>query len=94
MIDIGSKDLLSFAKAAGIYPGGAVHVSTLHRYRLRGVGGQKLEAVFVSGRWRTSTQAIERFVIAVNEARSSTRASSSSSTAFLAAETTLEKEGF
>lgn len=94
MIDIRLEELLPFSEAAGKYPGGAVHVSTLHRYRLRGVGGQKLEAVFVSGRWRTSTEAVERFVIAVNEARSSTRASSSSPNAFFAADTSLKKQGF
>jgi hypothetical protein len=95
MIDIGSEELLSFAQAAGRYPGGPVHVGTLHRYRLRGVSGQRLKSVFVSGRWRTSMRAIERFVIAVNQKRSSVNAAISSltaSTGFLAAETNLERE--
>lgn len=38
------------------------HTSTALRWVLRGVGGVKLEAVRVGGRWVTSEEALARFV--------------------------------
>ena len=36
MIDFRVEELLPLSRAAREWPGGGVHVSTLHRYRLRG----------------------------------------------------------
>ena len=66
MIDFRKEKLFAFSKTAAEFRGGGVHVSTLHRYRLRGVGGVRLEAVKLGGRWYTSLEAIDRFVTATN----------------------------
>ena len=60
MIDVSSEALLTFSEASKALPG-RPHVSTLHRWRLRGVRGIKLETCMVGGRRCTSHQAIERF---------------------------------
>ncbi|MEM9366388.1 MAG: DUF1580 domain-containing protein [Planctomycetota bacterium] len=36
--------------------------STMHRWRQRGVGGVKLEAIRLGSQWFTSRQAITRFI--------------------------------
>ncbi|TWU33429.1 hypothetical protein Q31b_57460 [Novipirellula aureliae] len=38
-----------------------VHPSTVHRWRLRGIDGTRLEAVKIGGRWYTSWPALESF---------------------------------
>ncbi|MBX3437201.1 MAG: DUF1580 domain-containing protein [Planctomycetaceae bacterium] len=38
------------------------NISTLHRWRLHGVRGHKLETVLVGGRRFTSDEALERFI--------------------------------
>jgi hypothetical protein len=94
-IDIQAKNLIAFSKAAGVYPGGGVHLSTLHRHRLRGLCGQKLEAVFVAGQWRTTIEAIEKFVLAVNDARSGASApSAAASNGQVTADADLVNDGF
>jgi hypothetical protein len=39
-----------------------IHPATLHRWRLHGVRGVKLDAVKLGGRWYTTEQAVQRFV--------------------------------
>lgn len=65
-----SEDLVSLAKAARLVPGGPVHLSTIHRWRLRGVNGIKLETVVV-GRRKTSVEALHRFILATTAAADS-----------------------
>ena len=59
-IEISSEDLLSFAEATRRLPG-RPNISTLHRWRLHGVRGIKLESVLIGGRRYTSIEALERF---------------------------------
>jgi len=59
-IDISNEALLPLRDAAASLPG-RPHISTLHRWRLRGVRGIKLETVLVGGRRFTSQEALERF---------------------------------
>lgn len=67
MIDLRSERLLPLSAAARMLPGG-VHVSTLHRWRLRGIRGIRLETLLVGGRRHTSVEAIDRFCQAVTAA--------------------------
>lgn len=60
-IDISCETLLSFSQAAKTLPGNP-HISTIHRWRLRGIRGQKLETILVGGRRFTSVEALERFI--------------------------------
>lgn len=60
-ICIESEDLLSLPQAAAEIKPRRKHVSTLHRWRLKGVRGIKLETVMVGGHRCTSAQAIDRF---------------------------------
>lgn len=57
-IDIQSESLLSLPKAAQLYD---VHLSTVHRWRLRGNLGVKLETVRIGGKRLTSHEALNRF---------------------------------
>ena len=59
-IELQEETLLTLAQAALRTPG-APHVSTLHRWRLRGVRGVKLETVLIGGRRFTSEEALRRF---------------------------------
>ena len=72
-----SKDepLITFCELAKKLPlgkaGRPVSVSTLHRWRTRGVaGGIKLDAIRVGGRWCTSWAAFSRFNAQVTAAKS------------------------
>jgi hypothetical protein len=58
-MDLG-ENLLSLSDAAKSLPR-RPHISTLHRWRLRGVRGIKLETVLVGGARLTSQQALQRF---------------------------------
>lgn len=64
-IDVIEENLISFRQLAASLPrrraNRPVHVSTLHRWRSRGVRGIKLEATRVGGAWCTSWQAFRRF---------------------------------
>ena len=77
-IDINSEDLVRFGEAARQFPGGAIAIQTLHRWRLRGVRGARLETVLIGGSRFTSKQAIDRFVAAQNAGDSSAPAVSPS----------------
>jgi Protein of unknown function (DUF1580) len=97
MIDFRNQDLLPFSKAAAEYPGNGVHVSTLHRHRLYGVRGIRLEAVLIGGRWFTTRTAIEQFIGRLNEPAATMNSSSIPSPASMTlaeAEKNLENERF
>jgi hypothetical protein len=66
MMDFRVEDLLPLSQAARLWPGGSVHVATLHRYRVDGLRGIHLECVKNGGHWRTSWQAIDRFIRRLN----------------------------
>jgi hypothetical protein len=65
-IDTQVEDLITLSDAAKCFPGRAVAIQTMHRWRLNGVRGNKLETCLIGGiRW-TSHQAIQRFIAAQN----------------------------
>lgn len=68
-IDITQK-LVSFAELARALPrrrrNRPVHVSTIHRWRQRGVDGVRLEAIRIGGAWHTSWEAFA-FLRAAND---------------------------
>jgi hypothetical protein len=67
-IDLSAETPITLAEAARTLPGGAVHVSTIHRWRLKGVRGVRL-ATFLRGGIRCTTdEAIERFFAATTAA--------------------------
>jgi hypothetical protein len=57
---------LVLAQAAAQVPGGPVSVRTTLGWVQRGVGGVKLEAFRRGHKWRTSREAVERFLAALN----------------------------
>ena len=67
-IDVATESLKTLAKAAQTLNGGPVHVSTMHRWRLRGVRGVRLETVLRGGIRHTSDQAMARFFVATTAA--------------------------
>jgi hypothetical protein len=67
MIDHTAETLLTFAEAAAVLPD-RPHVSTIHRWRLRGIGGVKLDTIRIGGRRYTSHEALERFINATTAA--------------------------
>ena len=60
-IDISIETPITLAKAARTLPGGAVHVSTIHRWRKRGVRNVRLETFLRGGVRYTTPEAIARF---------------------------------
>jgi Protein of unknown function (DUF1580) len=62
-IDIRVEQLLSFPAASKTLQS-EPHVSTIHRWRLKGIRGVRLETILVGGRRYTSLEAIERFAAA------------------------------
>ena len=65
MIDLSTETLVPWQQAAKFIPGDP-HISTLHRWRLRGVRGKKLETLLVGGKRFSSREAITRFIVALN----------------------------
>jgi hypothetical protein len=61
-IDTTTETLIAFHEATAHVPGRRVHVSTLHRWRLHGVRGRRLETILCGGRRFTSLEAIQRFL--------------------------------
>jgi hypothetical protein len=57
---------LDLATAARQMPGGPVPLRTVHSWVTRGVRGVKLEATRVGNCWRTSAEALRRFLEALN----------------------------
>ena len=64
-IDLSIEQLLSLPCAARRLPGHP-HISTLHRWRLRGVRGVRLETTLVGGKRYTSIEALQRFADQLN----------------------------
>lgn len=67
MIDHTSEELLTFSEAAAALPD-RPHVSTVHRWRMRGIKGIKLETIRIGGRRYTSAEALDRFIAAITSA--------------------------
>ncbi len=67
-IDLTTETPITLAKAAQTLPGGAVHVSTVHRWRMKGCRGVRLETFLRGGVRHTTQAAIERFFAATTAA--------------------------
>lgn len=67
MIDVDNEKLISFAQATKILPG-RPNITTVWRWRNRGVKGVRLETILSGGRRFTSVEAIRRFQAAVTAA--------------------------
>ena len=65
MIDPATETLIRFQETGRHIPGNP-SVCALHRWRLHGVRGAKLETLLVGGTRFTSTEAISRFIAAQN----------------------------
>jgi len=63
-IDLATENLKTLSEAARTLPGGPVHVSTVHRWRLKGVRGIRLETILRGGVRFTTDEAINRFFAA------------------------------
>lgn len=62
------RELLSLREASQLLPG-KPHVSTLHRWRLRGIRGVKLITVMVGGKRWVHPDALRDFSAAITAAR-------------------------
>ena len=67
-IDLTAETPITLAEAARTLPGGPVHVSTIHRWRLKGCRGVRLASFLRGGVRHTTREAIERFFDAVTAA--------------------------
>jgi len=66
-IAIESETLIQFPDARSAFPGGRrISLATLHRWRLTGIRGVKLDTVLIGGLRYTSREAIARFISAQN----------------------------
>lgn len=67
-IDVQAETLVHFPDARSAFPGidRRLSLATLHRWRLNGVRGVKLETVLIGGLRYTSREAIVRFIAAQN----------------------------
>ncbi len=64
-----NETLLKLEQARSEFPGrNRLGLSTLHRWRLKGVRGVRLETCLIGGQRFTSQEAIERFIAAQNAA--------------------------
>ena len=61
MIDIEKETMVAFAEAPKSLPW-RPNISTLHRWRLKGCRGTKLETCLIGGRRFTSREALVRFI--------------------------------
>jgi hypothetical protein len=61
MIDRMTETLIPIEQVPDELPSNP-HPSTVHRWRLRGIAGVKLETLKIGGRRFTSKEAIERFI--------------------------------
>lgn len=68
MIDVDREKLITMAEGARQVPG-RPNLTTLWRWRNRGVCGVKLEVCCVGGRTYTSTEALSRFLERVTAAK-------------------------
>ena len=67
-IDLTTETPITLAEAARTLPGGAVHVSTIHRWRIKGCRGVRLETFMRGGIRHTTRAAIARFFDATTAA--------------------------
>ena len=67
MLDLQKERQLTLPLAAR-HPmlGDSVHISTVHRWRLNGIRGVKLETSLSGGRRVTTVEALQRFLAAIN----------------------------
>lgn len=65
MIDPDREHMITFSEASRRVPGG-VHRATISRWGRRGVGPRKIRLEFIklAGRYRTSVEALDRFLAA------------------------------
>lgn len=73
MIDPSAETLIRFQEAGRRIPGNP-SVCALHRWRISGVRGAKLETLLVGGTRFTSVEAIARFIFAQNSDQTPTPA--------------------
>ncbi len=66
LVDLENDRLLSFREAAAILPGGGVNLSTLHRWRQKGIRGHFLPTILVGGRRFVSLKGLEEFLSALS----------------------------
>ncbi len=96
MIDLENETLVPFSKVSGEVPG-RIHLSTAHRWRLRGIRGVTLETVLIGGRRFTSKEALSRFFAATTAAANGEAPTACTSkrrkTAIEAAEKELQQAG-
>ena len=72
-IDVQSETLLTLCESRTAFPGGKrLAKATLHRWRLHGVRGVRLETILIGGLRYTSREAINRFISAQNADESPT----------------------
>ena len=70
-IDPTNETLIPFNSAREAFPGGKrLSLATLHRWRLNGVRGTRLETILIGGSRFTSAEAIARFIGNQNPAES------------------------
>jgi hypothetical protein len=81
MIDLESETMLPLGEAARNFPGGERHISTVHRYRLHGIAGIRLECLRLGGRWFTSKESMRRFLARLNASSGSDTGKSDRATA-------------
>ena len=67
MIDLTTETLITMRQAAAMLPE-RPHLSTLHRWRIRGIHGARLETLLLGGRRYTSREAMQRFAAAITAA--------------------------
>lgn len=97
MIDISNETLLTFSEAAASLPG-RPNVSTIHRWRLRGIRGIKLASTLIGGVRYTSREALQKFcnqttAVADGTAQPEARTSSQRERAISRAEAELTAAG-
>ena len=67
MIDVSCESVIPFGCSSEYLPG-RPHLATLHRWRVRGIRGVRLETLLIGGRRFTSLEALRRFTSAVTAA--------------------------
>jgi hypothetical protein len=67
-IDVKAETIISFSDARSAFPGidRRLSLATLHRWRLKGIRGIKLQTILIGGLRYTSREAIIRFVDGLN----------------------------
>ena len=91
-LDIQSEALISFADAAARLPS-RPNLSTLHRWRLKGVRGVRLESCLLGGKRYTSLEALQRFTDRTSAAGNSGATAPSQERRIQQAEEELRREG-